>query len=573
MDASADTPPALDLSLEAGNASSLRNAISATSRHLGDKEEHPFTTTNNHVETLNSATTNNIGPSKSQEHISIRSKAQRSQPHLMVLIACVSCLLIEILGMSLGLCLIRSYATSRRSRANERVLAASSFVYAESFAHQQLDVLENTRLDRHYIESYEQCIERGLRTAEKVHDQPYFVMFPNCRNHTIDWVTDNCDRLIYTPQVQESSALRRVMNNIRQASLDAFATLKYKVVLLRSWVYSSSTPTSDEQITISEPRPTTSPLNTHLETPLTKVWNLTCDERTRCQLVYSGPTNLDIDAKEMRKIVAKAEKEVLMWNYPFDKIVRGFHYLEAVLFSLQTLLGILIMLSVYLSRPRNGAESVSPPNMGLASFKLRVSNAIDYFAMHDHARLALFSFVESILGALVRCYFEDLYSAFGRMQLPIGLLFFITSAIDGMVFLCTFVPDAGEGVGRFCRATKELYLILQGQELHPVRSPYPPQDTTPTCTDAKPASKIGFHHISPVTPLAEDLHRTHEALQAQRNRDTDSSVGSEHSSAVESESDYNSDVQHASYVDLTGGATPTVSDESEEGEDWAVVHD
>ena len=135
----------------------------------------------------------------------------------------------------------------------------------------------------------------------------------------------------------------------------------------------------------------------------------------------------------------------------------------------------------------------------------------------------------------------------------------------------------------------ELGKILKGDEAFLESLSKKGRKGTSTSPPAPPAAKPG--RISPVTSLAEDLQQTRETLHAELKQTSDDNEAEDTPDDDESEdtssddeaedtssetgSDFDSDTDSgASYVDLTGGATPTILEEgSEHGEEWAVVQE
>lgn len=182
-------------------------------------------------------------------------------------------------------------------------------------------------------------------------------------------------------------------------------------------------------------------------------------------------------------------------------------------------------------------------------------------------KLALGLFINTALYKLLHYEFDFITSEFDCLLLPIGLGFCVFHIPQALVFLNP-VPGPTETLRSFCRAIHELYLIARGAS---VPEPTPKEECSPSAASSppKPASKIGARFISPLTSISEDLQQERKAMHEEQDRQRDD-VDPEYGYATETDSEYDSDVQHASYVDLTGGATPMVVDD---GEEWAVVED
>lgn len=574
---SANGSPASALPEEAGSASAVQEVLSGASYRLQGKEETPIAATKDHKEATDTSTAKDMNHPKLKEASSIRSKAQRSHPRLLVLIACVSYLLLQFLNMDLGLCWVENYVVQQRAQARSRLESASSVLFWDQFAHQQLDNLLDTQLDRSYTESYEQCYRRGLQTAVSQRLRYVLITFPDTRNRTMEWVGDNCDRLHYTPQLYPQSPLPSFMNIVRRSTLKAIASLKYKVAVLRSRLDSLSPRLlHHQQTTVLDPPDIVTQSKMYTEMSVLSRFNITCLGLTRCEWTYTSPGRSYFDTTQWHDEYADALRTASRWPYDFEKMIRAMRYAQVALFGLQALQCGFFLLAVYFSRPQQQAGSILPPKIDYAALKFQARQAMKYLALHGDAKFAMSCTALSALHTLALWYFNIMQVVYGRMQLPIGMFLFLTNAITMVMFFCPLLWDSSPSVGSFWRALQELYVISKGQEVSPVSSgepSSPSQDAPPTSSNPEPASEMKALHISSLTCLAEDIRRTYEALKAEQSKRAGSAVDSEHSAATLFEPDYDSDVQDASYVDLTGGATSTVSEEGEEGEEWAVVHD
>ncbi|KAF2621800.1 hypothetical protein BU25DRAFT_463404 [Macroventuria anomochaeta] len=564
IDASATTSEELRAASKTAQDRSEKHAADPTREALNNQIEEndsePSVTPSKDAE---SSMTKKIG--------SIRTKAQRSQPQFLTLVACVSYLLFQLLGVDLGLRLVNGYTGPRLHRAEVQLQAAVSDLVSEQILHNRLDNLLSTTLDRCYMESYEHCLARGLYKADNMFLGVDFTQFSDVRNQTMDWATDNCDRLLYTPQLYapNTSRLWTTANNIRRAAEKALRLFQYKATLLRCKLHGMNPRLAAKPIVVEANNNIAKRSEVPAEMPFG--FGLDCEGRAHCRLIYSGLSASATDRKTIDEAVVKASKEVFKWSYPFERIFRVNGYMISLLSLLQPLLGNFFLLAVLLSRPRPQSKAKLPLSARLARAWMRICNNIAYL-QHDE-KLALGLIINTALYALLHYQLEYIISEFDQILLPVGLGFCVFHAIQALAFLDPEVATK-ETLRSFCRATKELYLMIQDIESFPEptsKTQVPSAHSEAIIASvAKPASKIGARFISPLTPISEDLQQERKVMHAEQGNQPGDDVEPRYRYATETDSEYESDVQHATYVDLVGGATPTVS---EDGEEWTVVED
>lgn len=540
----------------------------------------------------NSSTSPVVNLPRSKKAKTVQRKAKYSLPRLLVIGACVSYMFVQVWGLTLGLHFVNEYASARVCQAESAMGVASEDLAIERTMYMHLDQLSKTELQWQYMESYQHCLVRGLFTAKKSFPVYPFDMHPDVRNQTLDWISKNCDKLFFTPQVHPSnmSLLRKVAEDARRVAKDALSLVKYRVLLLRrrfrGTKVTGHATTANHPFRIFEEWPIT-----RESARLLSSFRLDCDESTRCHLVFSG--------KDFRwsKVAgadfANANKEISKWSFPFKKYLRISRVLLSALYFLQAYLLICSAIALHLSLP----QLQSPPGQSikriLAELKLRIRQLFDHREMS--ANIDLF-WVGGVMCMPLRwrSFSDSLTSC--NMLLPVGLIMIAIFPVGCSLAFFFPIPGSKRNARSFYRASKELWKILQGDEAFLdslSKKGTKGASTTPKASPAtKPALKTETHHISPATSLAEDLQQARKTLHAERDQTSDdetedtsssdevddtssSSSDSEHTPASETVSDFDSDTDSAaSYVDLTGGATPAISDKgSEHGEEWAVVQD
>ncbi|OSS51663.1 hypothetical protein B5807_03132 [Epicoccum nigrum] len=502
---------------------------------------------------------------RSKNAMTVQRKAKHSLPRLLVLSACVSYLFVQVWGITLGLHFVNGYALAHVRQGESDMAIASEDLAIERTMYAQLEQLKNTELQWQYMESYPNCLMRGLFTAKKSFPVCGFDMHLNVRNQTLNWISENCDRLFYTPQLHPSnmSLLRKVAEDVKQVARDAFALFKYRVLLLRhrfrgTNVTGHATTTTARSVG-AEP---ISPENASL----LSAFRLDCDEYTRCRLVYSGEKySIDGWSEAASKAFANANKDILKWSFPFDKYLRTSKVLLSALYFLHASLLVCSAIALHLSLLQLKPPPGQSPKSILADLKQRIRRLFNHREMS--ANIDLFC-AEAILCMPLRWQLLSDSLSSCNILLSVGLVLIVIFPIGfGMAFFFP-VPGSKRNAHSLYRAMTELKKILQRDEafLDSLSKKGASTPKAPPAPAAIPASKIGALHTSPATSLAEDLQQARETLHAEREQASDNDEA-EHTSTSSGEtvSDFDSDTDSgASYVDLTDGASSIISEEGDQ---------
>ena len=525
---------------------------------------------------------------RSKKAKTVQRKAKYSLPRLLVIGACVSYMFAEVWGLTLGLHFVNEYASARVRQAESAMGVASEDLPIERTMYTQLDQLLNTELQWQYMENYQHCLVRGLFTAKESFPVHAFDMHPDVRNQTLNWISENCDKLFFTPQVHPSnmSLLRKVAEDARRVAKDALALLKHRVLLLRrrfrgTNVTGHATTTANQTFEW--------PISTESERLLCS-FRLNCDEYTRCRLVYRGKV---YEWKEPPSAdVANANMDILKWSFPFKKYLRIIRVLLSALYFLEAYVLVCSVIALHLSLPQLQSPPPQSFKSSLAELKLRIRQLFDHRGMSDNIDRF---WIGGVMCMPLRCRSFSDSLACCNMLLPAGLIMIAIFPVGCSLGFLFSIPGSKWNARSLYRASTELWKILQGDEAFlkslSKKGTKGASTTAKTSPATKPASKIGNRPISPATSLAEDLQQARETLHAERDQTSDddetedtsssdeaddtssSSSDSDHTPASETVSDFDSDTDSAaSFVDLAGGATPAISEEgSEHGEEWAAV--
>lgn len=516
-----------------------------------------------HVKQVDRVKTSTCDSSKS-----ISAKAKRSKPRLSTLLACVSYLLFNLLGVDLGLRLINGYTEPRLHRAEAQLRAANSGLFAEQRLLIEFDGLMKTNLDRRFMESDDHCHARALYQIDDVFLGIPWWMDSDVRNRAAEWATDNCHKLLYTPQLHtpNSFSVWTAAKRLRREAIEAFFIHKYHAaVRVYRWLgldpWSIQVPSSVKHPvdTIKQP-----------DVPPKMPFGFALDYNGpfRCRLVYSGLS--DPTWKTSRDAIAEARKQVNKWAYPFEEVLRTNSHIIRLLASLQLLLGNFVLLAVLLSRgrPRPQRRHMSHLPARLAGRWTRTSNTMAQ--LQEDEQLIIGLIINVALYVLLRYQLKNITSEFDRCLLPVGAGF-CALHIPQILFFFDPLSEKMESMHSACRSVKELYLIAQGHQLShsiPRERIFSGRIRPSSSPAAKPISKIAARFISPLTSISEDIQQERRALYAARSKTPRVDFELEVGYATETDSNYDSDIQAASYVNLPDGATIKVSEKESE---WSIV--
>jgi hypothetical protein len=137
-------------------------------------------------------------------------KANRAIPQLWVIIACLAYIATSITAMQYGLYTTSAFLGARLDQAQVELKAQGDLLFREQLLYGQFDKVLGSQLSRGFMETYEDCLVRGISEAD-VH---YFGLgfdYPDIRNQTVDWTTENCQRLHFTPQTSDKTPQQAVL--------------------------------------------------------------------------------------------------------------------------------------------------------------------------------------------------------------------------------------------------------------------------------------------------------------------------------------------------------------------------
>jgi hypothetical protein len=122
-------------------------------------------------------------------------------------VACLAYVVAAIMTFRIGLHNISVYLKPQVEVAQLELQVQTNLKYREQALHIRLDKVMDTHLSRNFIDTYDDCLVRGITEV----DQQLFGLgfqYPAIRDPSIHWTVRECKRLLYTPQLWQPKAQR-----------------------------------------------------------------------------------------------------------------------------------------------------------------------------------------------------------------------------------------------------------------------------------------------------------------------------------------------------------------------------
>lgn len=413
------------------------------------------------------------------------SKAERALKPLSAINLCLISLGIIFTLLGLSSKALHLSTITALDRATQDYEAARDVAVRKVQTGERLWELEDTQLTKHFWEtSYEECLARGLNTADVHFLGRDYTEFDDVRNMTMVWVKTNCDRIFFTPETVKPKAVGKMAvwhRRLREHSA--------KIVdIVKNWLAQvpdgkNGWRTQGDSTTVKHTTPSAS-VPRYIYLP--RGFRLVGCDTPPCQLAYTAPGNRTmtqrpqktmIDAYENKESLKRAEKAI-------SDVVPAVFQIWAALGRLQTLLLVIIfyVLTVW-------ADDWPEKQHTVFSFQA----------------LSGYTLTEFVLGAVRR------YLATELKELPFalgGVGRYITVELPlalGVIGILSFLApnDIVPNICLFLDAMEELGTIFFCSHM-PAHS-----KETPKLVPVVPCI-----HISPHTTLEEDVNITLEAFRA-----------------------------------------------------------
>jgi hypothetical protein len=498
-------------------------------------------------------------------------KANRAIPQLWVIIACLAYIATSITAMQYGLYTTSAFLGARLDQAQVELKAQGDLLFREQLLYRQFDKVLGSQLSRGFMETYEDCLVRGISEAD-VH---YFGLgfdYPDIRNQTVDWTTANCQRLHFTPQTSDKTPQQAVLTywakttyRAHRLAGDVVSLVKQRVAVLWSRCLHTFQPRHSSPI--DEPlrsvETETAASNHSAASKRSKMpsgFELHCEPSSPCRVAYTKPPGqatitAAISVEDIKKSVRKVT-DISNLLVHIDILERVMEYLSTYTLGAE-MLAVLVLLS---GAQGSDLRAVFPKDLKY-TFPRSPPNVNEY-----------------VLGSIILQLLPLFLLATGTAptahgdQFPLAEGVFMTM-MGFLLMIHFFIPLSGleTSIG-LSKAVMELYFIFQSNDAKVIED----GETTKTgeiedggATKAEKEmldrlakwrrqrfAQFQRRPISPTTTIREDLQAEIEALRAEKKL------------SVHIESDTESDGGHGTFVDLAGGMTLTTT---EVESDWSIV--
>jgi hypothetical protein len=496
------------------------------------------------------------------------SKKELASPRILVLMLGLaylanSCIIMNISGQAM-----RGYIQPYIHLMNAQLEAAESFTNQKNMLYTQLEGVLSHPLSKSFMESYEECLARGLTSANDQFLGIDFTQYPEVRDETMNWTTENCDRLFHAPRVLNDSPEEvtitywiRATYTTRQYARRAFTHFKRKASLIRTWLAGNK-----QSHVLTERKAEDSNLGhltRHLYMPFG--FEAFCHLSSPCKLVYrnsSVPTSTMVNLEEL---TTEAATEVATCS-KLDELVGIYMRYNTFLIACFSLLEIIAGLAYMMT-----TRCLSNHGSSWSVASITPSRPLKYLThLRDGERYACGSLVIQFAVILAQLKLHSFISSGSRLLLPFSIAVFGLSVVLTLGFL---IPDDQiEEFQSMINASNELYLIMQGRESEiPIclvsssgmtasaKGHSSPRGSSAS-NQLEVTSKVAARFVSPMTTIHEDIQAELKTMRAQQ--------GEPWRSRFEIDLDSDEDTDDEIFVELGCSAIPTVV---ERQDDWTLV--
>ncbi|KAH4263753.1 hypothetical protein HBI70_107860 [Parastagonospora nodorum] len=554
-------------------ASTTPQAVIATSATMAsptNTEDVPrkFPFSNLRIPDLGQAVTS-MTPSQHTQN-RLRSNAKLAVPHLLILLASLAYLITMCTLLSTGLQGFSGILDTQLQEVSYELRVQDSITWREDLLESRMDKLEHTQLDSRFMETYDDCLARGVRAADFQIMRYRGFQYPTFRNRTIDWTVENCGRLHHVPQAKQASVQQDVLNgwariSYRGRSLaeKAMIMVEQRVKPLQNWLFNATGAgffKSAEPITpnIVEP-PTCAMLSARLYMP--EEFRLD-GEASPCRLVYVHLTKTPKDKAMMDKEALTETK------LKFQELLRIYHHISIVRRATKFVAAELMLLEIFCLILYVVSLFASEFDLNQSTSSHWVSTSVTALRTHrftpQEQYAAIFIFAQ-INAALASEYMQhSLYLERLVAMIMCSMTMLLRSFISGTTV--AVFPQ-------MYRALKELYDIATQPDVLTIQAIVPMPRTQ---SDDNISKHTEFSHRpdEASVPLQEptlSASSSHTELQTVVDQPHTQNLAedprNETGSPAQSETDSDSLSDNEGYVDLAGGISPTMSEDQE----WAVV--
>jgi len=501
-----------------------------------------------------------------------RTKIKDARSRLLLIIACLAYIVTVFTTLSMGLQDISQYLEPGLQQARVELRTQGNTRHREEKLSAQLQVLLDSRLGHgfRFGETYEDCLVRGLQKANKKLEGHGFD-YPDIRNQTMEWVTDECIRLMYVPQPLHPSPQQVILTRWASASFRARRVYDKTVKVVASGlkhlaavlgIRPAKIPARAADLTRERdplPVPTLIPFH----------FTLVCNGTAPCRLAYPK-TSAGVD----KVAVAKAD---LVKNYHrvemFSRFCAKVNLLQTLMMSLALLFTSMMVLPsvTYLVAGIYLAKGMPYPQAKEDKAQRPISKNVKRFTAEEIYTLGslLLQVITMIFHTVVQCEcFQP-----GTFTLVTGIAMYMMGLSMAINF---FVPIAqqAERFTAMREAFKDLYFMIVAEVKEPAAA-VPPQVNeavdTPGAAD-EPANELSQDEVSSgesamliadgsrMSQLPLSLPLPLASTISGDLRDQLDTMRQERMYEASVQTDSDSDFDGEEYVDLSDRITPTDTD-------------
>jgi hypothetical protein len=503
-----------------------------------------------------------------------RTKIKIARSRLLLILACLAYIVTVFTTLGMGLQDISQYLKPRLQHARIELSSLGSARFQEQKVSMQLEELLGTRLGHGYRfgEKYEDCLVRGLQTANQKFDGLGF-QYPDVRQQSMEWTTDNCKQLIYVPQPMQLSL-------IQQFQLTPWASATYRArrifettidVVALGWKRLATVLGIRPAKIAPKPADACAPARKHnlfpVHTRMPFGFELDCSGTDLCRLTYprtsAAADHISVSRDELVKNIRRVDT--------LSRFCCNVSYYQSFMASLALLFTALMVLPAvsYLAAGIYLAKGMPYPQAN-ANMTQRPVKDVNRFTPEElyTAGSLLLQTVVMILHMIVQL--ESFQPGYSTMITGIAMLMVgVSMAIN------LFIPVTPqlERFSRMREAFKDLYLMIAAELKQPAAVPPQANETvsTPAAAEeviaeqseeepAPAGSPMPSASVSRTSTPARSLSVSLASTVQDDLRDELDTVRQERSYEASMESESDSDFDGEQYIDLTDCATPTTTE-------------
>lgn len=303
-------------------------------------------------------------------------KFERSRKPFMMIIFCMILIVTSFLSLSIGLKGTGNAIQDKASEAREEHDVLQGNIKKEQLLREKLDKITASKLGGRLFETHTECLVRGINYVNmQLLGQDYFD-YPSVANDTVKWVKDECDILMFTPQVtkplQQTGNLTgwALLNHRTAKVVDLLMVIvlepvHHKVLNpMKPWIYRLGSrfermwlrklPVKEKEGQKEKSRDTiteSASSTEHYDLPI--YFRLVDFDNPPCKLIYVQPAKAMFSAESSRDELEVASRRVTSLEATLTCVWRAYHFADN-LFCISLILQLLcsvVLFAIEYNRP------------------------------------------------------------------------------------------------------------------------------------------------------------------------------------------------------------------------------